>query len=217
MTNIQTANILFLDDEKEVRNITKDFFQKKGIPITTSDNFVEAMEQVSSQTFDVALCDLDLHKISKADGIEFLENVRNKNKKVFLCLYTIYENTISFKQKRSLLNMQIKIYDKNDPEVMFENLEDDYLKFLAKQKGNENNYNDFANDLFSTIKMDALKHLSNISNKEIYVQVTGINKNVTVSDLIIEINKGTEIGNQYIKDFYETTNFIKKLIQKHKV
>jgi len=83
----QTANILIIDDEAEMRKILRDALQKENYLIDTADNFRAVFKKIEQQEYDLILLDL---KIPDIDGIEMLEKIREENIMTPLLIITDY-------------------------------------------------------------------------------------------------------------------------------
>ncbi len=69
-----TAAILIIDDEASLRNTFRIFLTRAGYgPVTTVGSFEEAVKMVSSQMFDLIICDIVLENHS---GIDLLKRFR---------------------------------------------------------------------------------------------------------------------------------------------
>ena len=67
------GEILIVDDEMEVREFLKDFFEDRGFNVTVASNGQEGFEIIRQQDFDLALCDMLMPVMI---GMEFLRRVR---------------------------------------------------------------------------------------------------------------------------------------------
>ncbi|MCF8130499.1 MAG: sigma-54 dependent transcriptional regulator [Deltaproteobacteria bacterium] len=67
------AEVLFVDDEEEIRLAVKEYLIRKGYAVTTVDNGLSAFELVKEKAFDVVLTDLKMPNFS---GLELLKGVK---------------------------------------------------------------------------------------------------------------------------------------------
>src|SRR5262249_8479412 len=81
------ANILVVDDEPLIRETLAEFLQQEGFQVTTCASGEEALQVAAEQSFDVALCDVQLPGI---DGIELLDRLAQLNPELFVLLITAY-------------------------------------------------------------------------------------------------------------------------------
>ena len=69
--------ILVVDDEQDIRDFAKSFFEKRGIKVLTAGGGVEALDIIDKQKPDLVLLDIHMEEMS---GIEVLKELRqNKN------------------------------------------------------------------------------------------------------------------------------------------
>lgn len=65
--------ILVVDDESAVRGVVADVLREAGYSVLAVSNLIQARGQVTSENYDVVICDL---KLPDGDGLEFLEELR---------------------------------------------------------------------------------------------------------------------------------------------
>jgi len=69
--------ILVVDDEQDIRDFAKSFFEKRGIKVLTASGGVEALDIIDKQKPDLVLLDIHMEEMS---GVEVLKELRqNKN------------------------------------------------------------------------------------------------------------------------------------------
>ena len=69
--------ILVVDDEQDIRDFAKSFFEKRGIKVLTASGGVEALDIIDKQKPDLVLLDIHMEEMS---GVEMLKELRqNKN------------------------------------------------------------------------------------------------------------------------------------------
>jgi DNA-binding NtrC family response regulator len=66
------AKILFIDDERSIRNTLKDILGFEGYSVEVAENGLTGLELVKLSDFDIILCDI---KMPEMDGIEVLEKI----------------------------------------------------------------------------------------------------------------------------------------------
>ncbi len=67
------AEVLFVDDEEEIRLTVEEYLSGQGYAVTTVDNGLAAIELVKERNFDVVLTDLKMPKFS---GLELLKAIK---------------------------------------------------------------------------------------------------------------------------------------------
>src|SRR5579864_2870855 len=93
------AKILVVDDEPLIRETLAEYLQQEGFQVTTCASGEEAVRVAAEQSFDVALCDVQLPGI---DGIELLDRLVQLNPEMFVVLITAYatvENAVEAFQR----------------------------------------------------------------------------------------------------------------------
>ena len=81
--------ILVCDDEIDVCDFIKHFFQDRGFEVTCSLDGEEAVRIARKQKFDVILLDVRMKKMS---GIDALKNIRKNDDKVNVIMVTAVED-----------------------------------------------------------------------------------------------------------------------------
>lgn len=69
------ATILVIDDEKSIRNTLQEVLEYENHKVDVATNGTEALELISSGSYDVVLCDI---KMPGMDGIEVLEKMHER-------------------------------------------------------------------------------------------------------------------------------------------
>jgi DNA-binding response OmpR family regulator len=71
------AKLLVVDDEQDIRDFAKSFFQKRNINVITASGGMEALEIIEKEKPDLVLLDIHMEEMS---GVEVLKQLRqNKN------------------------------------------------------------------------------------------------------------------------------------------
>ncbi|HLF17576.1 MAG TPA: response regulator [Candidatus Omnitrophota bacterium] len=71
------AKLLVVDDEQDIRDFAKSFFQKRNINVITASGGAEALELIEKEKPDLVLLDIHMEEMS---GVEVLKQLRqNKN------------------------------------------------------------------------------------------------------------------------------------------
>ena len=66
------SRILIVDDEKSVRETLREMLEYENYEVIDAENATKALDLLSSQSFDVILCDI---KMPGMDGMELLEKI----------------------------------------------------------------------------------------------------------------------------------------------
>lgn len=94
MTGFQRETILFVDDEKSILEIAREYFSDKGYQVITARNGLEATEIIKNCSIDCCLTDINMPEM---DGLELAEHIRNVDNTIPVVVMTGYpslENTI---------------------------------------------------------------------------------------------------------------------------
>src|SRR5262245_51396032 len=95
----QAAHILIVDDEPLIRDTLAEYLGQEGFAITACGDGEQALALAAAQSFDVALCDVQLPGL---DGIELLERLLKVSPQTFVLLITAYgtvENAVEAFQR----------------------------------------------------------------------------------------------------------------------
>jgi two-component system nitrogen regulation response regulator NtrX len=80
-------NILIAEDDKNIARLIKEIVERKGHTAAITADGDEAFKVFCSIKFDLIITDL---KMPKVDGMRFIQQVREKNKKVPIIIVTGY-------------------------------------------------------------------------------------------------------------------------------
>ena len=81
------AEVLFVDDEKEIRLTVEEYLSRQGYAVTSVDNGLAALELVKESAFDVVLTDLKMPKFS---GLELLKAIKEHQPDLEVVILTGY-------------------------------------------------------------------------------------------------------------------------------
>lgn len=84
---MMTARILIVDDNEQIRELLKDFFQTIGHEVMTAGDGKEALEKFKAYEPDCIISDL---KMPDMDGLELLRQIRAQGKKTTFLMITGY-------------------------------------------------------------------------------------------------------------------------------
>jgi len=78
-------NILIVDDEKNILQSLKTFFQFHGFDVFTAENGEEALKLLKRKKINIALLDINMPGM---DGIELLERIKHKDFSIQIIMIT---------------------------------------------------------------------------------------------------------------------------------
>ena len=84
---MQNRRILIVDDEKDIRDTMRAFFELQGFEVFEAADGVEAIERVREEPFDVVLTDLMMPGLN---GLEVLKLVRSTSPATAVLIITAY-------------------------------------------------------------------------------------------------------------------------------
>jgi CheY-like chemotaxis protein len=102
------VKVLIVDDNKNVRITLKNILSVFDCDITEAENGEDAFEKISKEYFNVVFFD---NKLPKADGLEVIKQVRDRNKavgKIFLLTGYPEEDTKIEAQRLGVFHFQNK-------------------------------------------------------------------------------------------------------------
>lgn len=94
MAKGEHSKILFVDDEENILEIAKEYFEQKGYPVITATNGVEAVKILMQEK--IACCFTDIN-MPEMDGLELAERIRVTDNTIPVIVMTGYpslDNTI---------------------------------------------------------------------------------------------------------------------------
>lgn len=84
------TNILFLEDEKTIREVISEYMTLAGYKVTSCENGDDAIDLVKNNRFDLAILDI---RVPGASGLEVLEYIRNSSQKdMGIIMLTAFED-----------------------------------------------------------------------------------------------------------------------------
>lgn len=106
------TKILMVDDEMELLETNKDYFEHEGFDVSTAQSGFEALELLSEQKYDAIITDFTMPKM---DGIQFASYVKvnesNATTPIFVISGNINENAIERLKKIGIIGFIAKPYD----------------------------------------------------------------------------------------------------------
>jgi len=79
------AKMLVVDDELDVCDFVKQFFEERGYDVTTAYDGEEAISHFEKQKFDIVLLDM---RMKKMDGLTTLKSIKKLDKKANVIMVT---------------------------------------------------------------------------------------------------------------------------------
>ena len=90
--------ILVVDDEQDIRDFAKSFFQKRKIDVLTASGGVEALEIIERDKPDLVLLDIHMEEMT---GVEVLKELRQKKNDVKVIMVTGVEEEATVNEANS--------------------------------------------------------------------------------------------------------------------
>ncbi len=112
----QMETILFVDDEENILEIAREYFQQKNYHVVTARNGEEALKVLESERIDCCFTDINMPEM---DGLELAENLRIKDNTMPVIVMTGYpslENTIQT-LKNGVVDFLVKPVNLNQMEL----------------------------------------------------------------------------------------------------
>lgn len=81
---MKEARILYIDDETDLLELARSFFEDESLPLETTSDFNEAMVLLKKNTYDLVITDAKMPTGSGYDLIDFLKNDKNFTGKIIL-------------------------------------------------------------------------------------------------------------------------------------
>jgi DNA-binding response OmpR family regulator len=91
--------LLIVDDETDIREFAKHFFQKRGIDVVTASGGQEALDLISLSNPDLTLLDV---RMGDMTGVDVLKKLRDLGNKAKVIMVTGVEDPLIIKQVRDL-------------------------------------------------------------------------------------------------------------------
>jgi two-component system, NtrC family, response regulator HydG len=82
-----TANLLVVDDDEEIGNLLKEYFQGLGYTVVTADGGQDALQKLNSFEVDCIISDLVMPDM---DGLQLLKQIRLEDKNTPFLMNTGY-------------------------------------------------------------------------------------------------------------------------------
>ncbi|PLY04334.1 MAG: hypothetical protein C0625_16780 [Arcobacter sp.] len=108
----QHLSILFVDDEEDIRDSVKSFFNKFVKKFFLASNGEEGLKTFKEENIDVIITDIVMPKM---DGLKMIEEIKKINPKVFIIIISATDNNII--NENTSYNLRIK------KPILFEDIE----------------------------------------------------------------------------------------------
>ncbi|MEH6305426.1 sigma-54 dependent transcriptional regulator [Olivibacter sp. CPCC 100613] len=82
-------HVLLIDDEEKLRQLTARIIILEGFEVVQADNLKAAQKKLTSEEFDVVICDV---KLPDGNGVAFIEYIKEKQPFAEIILLTAYGN-----------------------------------------------------------------------------------------------------------------------------
>jgi len=89
VTFTKPMRVLFVEDEKTLRETTASFFNELFDYVVTAVNGIDGLEKFENEPFDLVISDITMPKM---DGIEMLSKVRESGSKVPFIMLTAHND-----------------------------------------------------------------------------------------------------------------------------
>lgn len=87
----QNLNVLFVDDEKDIRNSIKTFFDKFVKNFYLANNGLEGLKIFKEKEIDVVITDIVMPKM---DGSEMIKEIKKINPNIFIIIISATDDNV---------------------------------------------------------------------------------------------------------------------------
>lgn len=91
--------LLVVDDELDVREFSRSFFQRRGIDVAIATDGKEALRLMEQETFDLVLLDVRMDMMS---GIDVLRELRRRNSSVKVVMVSGTDDAAEVQEAQAL-------------------------------------------------------------------------------------------------------------------
>lgn len=108
-----TYRILIVDDEDDLRNLLSHVLSTHGYEIQSASNGEEAISKLKQQTFDLALLDIQMPKMSGIQVLQFIKEHASTTKAIMLTGYADLKNAMEAREfgAREFISKPYKLED----------------------------------------------------------------------------------------------------------
>lgn len=89
MTGHYRTNILFIEDEAELRNILKKIIEKEGYAVDVASTGQGAITKVKKKKYDIVITDIRLPGMSGQEAIKRIERINSNMKFIIISGYQL--------------------------------------------------------------------------------------------------------------------------------
>lgn len=93
------GKILIIDDELEIRDFLRDFFEDRDFNVTTAPNGLEGCEKFKLEPFDLVICDMLMPKMI---GLDVLKNIKSSHPEQRVIMMTGVKEASMVEKARNL-------------------------------------------------------------------------------------------------------------------
>lgn len=188
-TKKDPGKILFVDDEENILEIAREYFEQKGYPVITAKNGVEAVKILNKEK--IACCFTDIN-MPEMDGLELAEQIRVVDNTIPVVVMTGYpslDNTIRT-LRNGVVDFLVKPVSLNQMELCLRRVLRERLLFVE--------------NLILKKEVEGKERLAKL-NQELLYKVEGLNiLNKILSDLAA-VGSNQEVFNRVVDMTLEVT------------
>jgi CheY-like chemotaxis protein len=85
LMTMNQPRVLLVDDEASIRDLLRDFLQKRGLTVEGSATAAEALQKLQDQSYDLVILDIAL---ADADGLDVLVTIKQMHPKMPVMMLT---------------------------------------------------------------------------------------------------------------------------------
>ncbi|MFH1440730.1 MAG: response regulator [Candidatus Omnitrophota bacterium] len=189
---MEKKKILIVDDEPEIRNLLKVFFEKRDYNAVAEENGVLALKIMGQQQFDCLISDINMPLMN---GIDFSQQARDMCPDLVIILLTGY-GSLETAQKAIKTGISDYLTKPVDPEQLRVSVERG-LKFMEERRKDVSYYRELTKSLEEDrMKLDSLKDdLIGLINHELRTPISVISESFNVLKDTVIIPEDTKFTN----------------------
>jgi len=189
MTNRAQGKILFVDDEENILEIAKEYFEQKGYPVLTAINGVEAVRVLEQER--IACCFTDIN-MPEMDGLKLAEHIRLSDNTIPVIVMTGYPS----------LNNTIKTLRNGVVDYLIKPVSLNQMELCLRRVLRERRL--FVENIILKKEVEAKERLEKL-NQELLYKVEGLNiLNKILSDLAM-VGSNKEVFSRVVDMTLEIT------------
>jgi two-component system response regulator (stage 0 sporulation protein F) len=102
------AHIMVIDDEDHIRHLYKEELTDNGHEVSLAGNAKEALDQIRTSTFDLAILDI---KLGDTNGLDLLQHIRKQAPELPVILCTAYDSFQEHSRAAAATDYVVKSFD----------------------------------------------------------------------------------------------------------